>query len=122
MSLTMGVLMTAGGAYAFFKKGSKASLIGGAGTGALFFLSAGLLNAGQNRNGHMVALASSVALVAGMAPRAYASKKFMPAGLVATWGYFRQHTKAKRLSSGGESRELGGEHHGANAGQEGCQG
>uniref|UniRef100_A0A6U2EXH3 Transmembrane protein 14C n=2 Tax=Hemiselmis andersenii TaxID=464988 RepID=A0A6U2EXH3_HEMAN len=96
MSLTMGVLMTAGGAYAFFKKGSKASLIGGAGTGALFFLSAGLLNAGQNRNGHMVALASSVALVAGMAPRAYASKKFMPAGLVATLGLLSSAYQGKK--------------------------
>jgi uncharacterized membrane protein (UPF0136 family) len=60
--MTMGVLLTAGGAYAYMKKGSKASLLAGCGVGGLFFISGALLQAGQNKNGHLLALASSAAV------------------------------------------------------------
>eukprot|EP00802_Teleaulax_amphioxeia_P022445 Tamp_22891.p1 GENE.Tamp_22891~~Tamp_22891.p1 ORF type:complete len:112 (-),score=12.93 Tamp_22891:727-1062(-) len=86
LSFTMGALMGLGGAYAFVRKGSKASLIAGGSIGALFVGSGLLIQAGQNKNGHLLAVGSSLALVAGMGPRAVASRKFMPAGLVATIG------------------------------------
>eukprot|EP00288_Rhodomonas_lens_P018586 CAMPEP_0177714764 /NCGR_PEP_ID=MMETSP0484_2-20121128/13625_1 /TAXON_ID=354590 /ORGANISM="Rhodomonas lens, Strain RHODO" /LENGTH=99 /DNA_ID=CAMNT_0019226699 /DNA_START=34 /DNA_END=333 /DNA_ORIENTATION=- len=82
----MGALMAAGGAMAFFRKGSKMSLIGGCGAGALFVGSGLLIQSGQNRNGHVLALGTSLALAGGMGARAKTTGKFMPAGMVASLG------------------------------------
>ncbi|KAJ1476870.1 hypothetical protein T484DRAFT_1823365 [Baffinella frigidus] len=61
----MGILMAAGGTFAFVKKRSVPSLIGGLSAGALFMGSGLLLQKGQNKNGHMLALATSLLLVEG---------------------------------------------------------
>eukprot|EP00286_Rhodomonas_abbreviata_P025089 CAMPEP_0181314908 /NCGR_PEP_ID=MMETSP1101-20121128/15076_1 /TAXON_ID=46948 /ORGANISM="Rhodomonas abbreviata, Strain Caron Lab Isolate" /LENGTH=99 /DNA_ID=CAMNT_0023422047 /DNA_START=46 /DNA_END=345 /DNA_ORIENTATION=- len=82
----MGAVMAAGGTMAFFRKGSKASLIGGCGVGALFIGSGLLIQSGQNRNGHLIALASSLALAGGMGARTMKTGKFMPAGMIASLG------------------------------------
>ncbi|EKX44887.1 hypothetical protein GUITHDRAFT_109307 [Guillardia theta CCMP2712] len=86
MSFTMAAVLTAGGIYAWTKKGSKASLIAGSAVGALFLGSGLLIQSGQNKSGHLLALASSLALATGMGHRAIQTQKFMPAGLVATLG------------------------------------
>ncbi len=51
MSYTLGALMIGGGAFAFFKKGSKASLIAGCTTGLMYIGSGQLIQNGQNKNG-----------------------------------------------------------------------
>ncbi len=110
MSFTMAALLVSGGTYAFVRKGSKMSLVAGCGVGALFagsgewrkycflyfavlcvsivtHICTGLLiKAGQHKEGHGLALVSSLLLLGGMAPRAVKTGKFMPAGLVATLG------------------------------------
>uniref|UniRef100_A0A7S0HR58 Transmembrane protein 14C n=1 Tax=Hanusia phi TaxID=3032 RepID=A0A7S0HR58_9CRYP len=86
MSFSMAAIMAAGGFYAWAKKGSKASLIAGSAVGALFLGSGLLIQSGQNKAGHLLALASSLALATGMGHRAIKTEKFMPAGLVATVG------------------------------------
>mmetsp|Transcript_23042 Transcript_23042/g.55072 ORF Transcript_23042/g.55072 Transcript_23042/m.55072 type:complete len:111 (+) Transcript_23042:25-357(+) len=97
LSFTMGILMAAGGTFAFVKKRSVPSLIGGLSAGALFMGSGLLLQKGQNKNGHMLALATSLLLVGGMGPRAVASKKFMPAGLVASIGAVSAAYQTKKV-------------------------
>eukprot|EP00293_Proteomonas_sulcata_P014492 CAMPEP_0184311866 /NCGR_PEP_ID=MMETSP1049-20130417/46080_1 /TAXON_ID=77928 /ORGANISM="Proteomonas sulcata, Strain CCMP704" /LENGTH=97 /DNA_ID=CAMNT_0026627607 /DNA_START=27 /DNA_END=317 /DNA_ORIENTATION=- len=82
----MGGLLYLGGAFAFFKKGSKASLIASGIIGTAFIGSGLIIQGGQNRNGHAIAALASLALVGGMAPRAVKTGKFMPAGLVASLG------------------------------------
>jgi len=46
-----------------------------------------LIEKGQNKNGHLLALGASLALLAGMGPRAVSTRKFMPAGndITAVW-------------------------------------
>ncbi len=51
LSYTLGALMIGGGAFAFMKKGSKASLIAGCTTGLLYIGSGQLIQNGQNKNG-----------------------------------------------------------------------
>eukprot|EP00287_Rhodomonas_sp_CCMP768_P019543 CAMPEP_0202809010 /NCGR_PEP_ID=MMETSP1389-20130828/1428_1 /ASSEMBLY_ACC=CAM_ASM_000865 /TAXON_ID=302021 /ORGANISM="Rhodomonas sp., Strain CCMP768" /LENGTH=191 /DNA_ID=CAMNT_0049479507 /DNA_START=74 /DNA_END=647 /DNA_ORIENTATION=+ len=99
----MGALMCAGGAMAFFRKGSKMSLIGGCGTGALYIGSGLLIQSGQNRNGHALALGTSLVLAGGMGARAAKTSKFMPAGLVATLGGLCGLYQAKKVLGGGRS-------------------
>jgi uncharacterized membrane protein (UPF0136 family) len=51
LSFTLGALMIGGGAFAFAKKGSKASLIAGCATGLIYIGSGQLIQSGQNKNG-----------------------------------------------------------------------
>jgi uncharacterized membrane protein (UPF0136 family) len=53
INATMGSLMIAGGVFAFFKKGSLPSLVGGGLVGSLFLLSSYMIKEGQYKNGHL---------------------------------------------------------------------
>jgi uncharacterized membrane protein (UPF0136 family) len=116
MSFTMAALLVSGGTYAFVRKGSKMSLVAGCGVGALFVgsgewmtyvllpyllithIAPGLLiKAGQHKEGHGLALASSLLLLGGMAPRAVKTGKFMPAGLVASLGALSAFYQGKKV-------------------------
>lgn len=57
-----------------------------------------LINAGQHKEGHGLALVSSLLLVGGMAPRAVKTGKFMPAGLVASVGALSTIYQAKKVA------------------------
>ena len=53
---------------------------------------------GKNKNGHMLALTTSVLLAGGMGQRASKTGKFMPAGLVATIGALSAMYQANKVS------------------------
>jgi uncharacterized membrane protein (UPF0136 family) len=57
-----------------------------------------LISSGQHKEGHSLALASSLLLVGGMAPRAVKTGKFMPAGLVASLGVLSTIYQAKKVA------------------------
>jgi uncharacterized membrane protein (UPF0136 family) len=56
-----------------------------------------LINSGQHKEGHALALVSSVLLLGGMGPRAIKTGKFMPAGLVAALGGASAVYQAKKV-------------------------
>ena len=56
-----------------------------------------LIKAGQHKEGHGLALFSSLLLLGGMAPRAVKTGKFMPAGLVASLGALSAVYQGKKV-------------------------
>ena len=56
-----------------------------------------MINAGHHKEGHGLALASSLLLLGGMAPRAVKTGKFFPAGLVASIGAVSSIYQAKKV-------------------------
>lgn len=86
LSLTMSFLCLNGGAFAYFRKGSLPSFIGGALTGASYLMAATLINHGEDLRGHMCACTTGAVLAGGMGSRVLKTGKFMPAGLVASLG------------------------------------
>ena len=85
-SFTMAGIVAAGGLMGYARKRSIPSLVAGLAFGGLFALSGMMIRNGQDYHGHVLAAATSSVLVLAMGPRALKSRKFMPAGLVATLG------------------------------------
>jgi uncharacterized membrane protein (UPF0136 family) len=74
LNFTMAGLVGIGGVVGFVKAKSVPSLVAGIGVASLFGASGWLIKEGQNTNGHGLASVTSVALVAGMLPRALQSR------------------------------------------------
>jgi len=66
---------------------SRPSLVAGTAFGGLLILSGVLISKQKDLEGHMLGLGASAVLAAGMGARFFTTKKFMPAGLVATLGF-----------------------------------
>ena len=98
LSFTMAGLVGLGGVAGFAKARSVPSLVAGLGCATLFAGSGVLINQGSHTKGHALALGTSVALAAGMGPRALKSGKIMPAGLVATLGVLSGLYHAKKTN------------------------
>jgi uncharacterized membrane protein (UPF0136 family) len=82
----VGSLTFAGGAMGFVTKGSKASLIAGSTFGGLLMISAFLISKKNSRNGNIMGAGVAGMLTYAMGKKFFASKKFMPAGLIASLG------------------------------------
>lgn len=82
----VGGLTFAGGAMGFATKGSKASLIAGSTFGGLLMISAYLIAKQKSKSGNIMGAGVSGMLTFVMGKKFLASKKFMPAGLIATLG------------------------------------
>eukprot|EP00980_Cylindrotheca_fusiformis_P013613 scaffold3505_cov98-Cylindrotheca_fusiformis.AAC.1 len=82
----VGGLTFAGGAMGFATKGSKASLIAGSTFGGMLLISALLISKQKGRSGNVMGSVVSALLTFVMGKKFLASKKFMPAGLIASLG------------------------------------
>ena len=86
MNFSVGGLVLVGGAMGYLKKGSKVSLLAGLTFGGLL-VGSGVMIAGDSQyEGHALATGTSGVMALAMGQRFLSSKKFMPAGLVATLG------------------------------------
>ncbi|KAJ2356515.1 Transmembrane protein 14C [Coemansia erecta] len=83
IGLAFAALIAVGGAIGYFKSGSAASLVSGLVFGALISLSAQLA-AGNSKSYSLLPAALCLVLCLVMGSRFLNSKKFMPAGMVAT--------------------------------------
>lgn len=86
LNFTMGGLVIAGGAMGYFKRGSKVSLLAGLTFGGLLLGSGVMISGDSQYQGHVLATGTSGIMALAMGQRFLSSKKFMPAGLVATLG------------------------------------
>lgn len=86
LNFTMGGLAIAGGAMGYFKRGSKVSLLAGLTFGGLLLGSGVMISGDSQYQGHVLATGTSGIMALAMGQRFLSSKKFMPAGLVATLG------------------------------------
>eukprot|EP00934_Nitzschia_sp_Nitz4_P005136 Nitzschia sp. Nitz4//scaffold351_size16537//8369//8707//NITZ4_008852-RA/size16537-processed-gene-0.7-mRNA-1//1//CDS//3329548884//5126//frame0 len=86
MNFSLGGLVILGGAYGYLRKGSSMSLVAGATLGSLLVGSGVLISRGESFQGHALASGSAGILTLAMAQRFMTTKKFMPAGLVASLG------------------------------------
>jgi uncharacterized membrane protein (UPF0136 family) len=86
MNFSVGGLVLVGGAMGYLKKGSKVSLLAGLTFGGLL-VGSGVMIAGESQyHGHALATSTSGIMALAMGHRFLSTKKFMPAGLVATLG------------------------------------
>jgi uncharacterized membrane protein (UPF0136 family) len=86
LNLSLGGLVIAGGTIGYFRKSSKISLVAGLTFGTLLLGSGYLIASDREFQGHALATGTSGLMGIGMAHRYYTTRKFMPAGLVATIG------------------------------------
>ena len=86
MNMSLGGLVTIGGAMGYLKKGSQMSLLAGLTFGSLLLGSGYLIANDQEYNGHVLGGGSSGLMALGMGQRFASTGKFMPAGLVAVLG------------------------------------
>ena len=84
---TIGTLFLVGGAFAFFKKKSMASLIGGSVLGSLFLISSYMIKEGNYENGFLLGSCISFTGAGMMGTRFIKTGKFMPAGLIFTLSF-----------------------------------
>mmetsp|Transcript_103106 Transcript_103106/g.162963 ORF Transcript_103106/g.162963 Transcript_103106/m.162963 type:complete len:120 (-) Transcript_103106:47-406(-) len=96
-NFTFGALLAGGGAYAYVKAGSMASLLGGGGCGALL-IGSGLLVEHEPQAAFMLGSATGGLLTGGMLPRYLKTKKMMPTGMVAAVGLLATGYNAMQLS------------------------
>mmetsp|Transcript_6150 Transcript_6150/g.8896 ORF Transcript_6150/g.8896 Transcript_6150/m.8896 type:complete len:112 (+) Transcript_6150:135-470(+) len=85
-ALSFGGLTILGGAYGYFRKGSKASLGAGGLCGGLLILSGVMISGDSQFEGHALAACTSGMMGVGLGQRFVKSGKFMPSGLVAFLG------------------------------------
>lgn len=86
LNFSVGGLVAVGGTMGYLKKGSKVSLLAGLTFGGLL-VGSGVMIAGDSQyEGHALATGTSGIMALAMGQRFVSSKKFMPAGLVATLG------------------------------------
>eukprot|EP00741_Cyanophora_paradoxa_P005970 tig00000955_g5788.t1 len=93
-----GIITILGGLVGYLRKGSKASLIAGGGTGSIM-LAAGWLIAETPlaRTGHVLGAGISLMLAGGMGARAAKAKSLFPAGVVAVIGAIGVYDHVVRL-------------------------
>mmetsp|Transcript_83444 Transcript_83444/g.231595 ORF Transcript_83444/g.231595 Transcript_83444/m.231595 type:complete len:135 (-) Transcript_83444:127-531(-) len=97
LNAVVGSLLALGGAFAFLRKGSVPSLVGGVGCGGALLGSAALVGRNPRRAFSLGALVSSVLTVV-MLLRALKMRKMMPAGLVTMLGTLALVANASQLS------------------------
>jgi uncharacterized membrane protein (UPF0136 family) len=85
-SFGIGAIVIAGGGFAYYKKKSVASLIGGLVLGGSFLLAGSIISGGKDLEGHVLATTASVLLAGTGASRYFASKKMMPAAPMVALG------------------------------------
>ena len=86
LNFTLGGIVLVGGAMGYAKKRSVPSLAAGLTFGGLLIGSGILISKNESFQGHALATGVTGIMSAAMAQRYMASKKFMPAGMVATLG------------------------------------
>lgn len=86
LNFTMGGLVLGGGAFGYFRKGSKVSLVAGLAVGSLFLGSGYMIVSDRHYEAHVLATGTASVLAAGMGQRFVSTGKFMPAGMVALLG------------------------------------
>jgi uncharacterized membrane protein (UPF0136 family) len=87
VNLSLGLLVVAGGAVGYARKGSKISLVAGLTLGSLLIGSGYMIGfTDMIYEGHILGASTSGIMAAGMAPRVISTGKFMPAGVVASLG------------------------------------
>ena len=98
LSLTMATLCMGGGAFAYYRKRSIPSLIGGFGAGLVYLGAVQMINGEDQFKGHAMASTTGALLAGGMGSRALKSGKFMPAGLVASLGVVSMLYEGKKAN------------------------
>mmetsp|Transcript_6558 Transcript_6558/g.15950 ORF Transcript_6558/g.15950 Transcript_6558/m.15950 type:complete len:114 (-) Transcript_6558:2278-2619(-) len=86
LNFTLGGIVLAGGAMGYVKKRSVPSLAAGITFGGLLVGSGILISKNESFKGHALASGATGIMSVAMAQRFFATKKFMPAGMVATLG------------------------------------
>eukprot|EP00475_Leptophrys_vorax_P038218 TRINITY_DN669_c0_g1_i2.p1 TRINITY_DN669_c0_g1~~TRINITY_DN669_c0_g1_i2.p1 ORF type:complete len:124 (-),score=37.86 TRINITY_DN669_c0_g1_i2:76-447(-) len=82
VSYSTSAVLVAGGVFAFAKRKSMPSLIGGVGAGLLMALSGFLISNDQEFGGHLLGALTGATIGSVMMVRAVKTKKVMPAGAV----------------------------------------
>eukprot|EP00747_Dinoflagellata_sp_TGD_P189303 gnl/TRDRNA2_/TRDRNA2_49470_c0_seq1.p1 gnl/TRDRNA2_/TRDRNA2_49470_c0~~gnl/TRDRNA2_/TRDRNA2_49470_c0_seq1.p1 ORF type:complete len:125 (-),score=26.93 gnl/TRDRNA2_/TRDRNA2_49470_c0_seq1:105-434(-) len=96
LNLSVGALLAIGGLFAYVKKGSVPSLLGGGFCGA-GLIASGTMARKDPRRAFLLGTIVSAILSAGMIPRAVKTKKMMPAGMVALLGAIALLYNGKKL-------------------------
>ena len=102
LSFALAGLLGAGGIGGYAKAASMPSLVVGLGCGGAFAASGVLIQRGEDRLGHGVALATSVPLCVAMGARAASTGKLMPAGVVALVAGLSSAYQAKKFNEWSE--------------------
>jgi uncharacterized membrane protein (UPF0136 family) len=86
-NIGLGALTLVGGTVGYLRQGSKPSLVAGVAVGSLFWASSYLITTQETPYyGHVLATVTSSLLTAGMYRRYTATRRMMPAGVVAGIG------------------------------------